>query len=144
MTENSGPQESGDSLPIAVACSMPQQREPSTRNVPGGHPGTIPGHRSPAGATPDQDRETMPPSHPRPPQRRSTDPFEDAELRAFYGIHATAPSSGLWAALREHLQDVNPNRLSALVPDIFVRQLPALLITGCRSRTTLLKRGSGG
>ena len=29
-TETSGPQKSGDSLPTAAACSMPQQREPST------------------------------------------------------------------------------------------------------------------
>ena len=61
MTQISGPQESGDSLPTAAACSMPQQREPSTRYVPGGHPGTTKGHSSPPGATPDQDRETMPP-----------------------------------------------------------------------------------
>ena len=72
----------------------------------------------------------MPPPPPRPPQRRNTDPFDDAELRALYGIHAIAPLRGLVAALREHLQAVNPNRLFAVVPlphaattDIFVRQL---------------------
>ena len=137
MTETSGPQKSGDSPPTAATCSMPQQREPSTGNVPGGHPGTTPGHPSATGATPDQDRETMPPPPPRPPQRRNTDPFDDAELRALYGIHATAPSSGLVAALREHLHDVNPNRLFAVVPlphaattDIFVRQLQALVAPG--------------
>ena len=32
----------------------------------------------------------MPPPSPRPPQRRNTDPFDDAELRAVYGIHANA------------------------------------------------------
>ena len=35
MTETSGLQESDDSLPAAAACLMPQQREPSTGNVPG-------------------------------------------------------------------------------------------------------------
>ena len=133
MTEISGPQESGDPLPAAAARSMPQQLEPSTGNVPGGHPGTAPGHPSPTGATSDQDRETMPPPPPRPPQRRNTGPFDDAELRALYGIHATAPSSELVAALRGHLQDVNPSRFFAVVPlphaartETFVRQLQAL------------------
>ena len=44
-------------------------------------------------------------------------------------MHANTPSSGLVAALRENLQDINPNRLVAVVPlrqaattDIFVRQ----------------------
>ena len=137
MTETSGPQESDDPLPAASTCSMPQQQEPSTGYVPGGHPGTTPGHPSPTGATPDQDRETMPPPAPRPPQRRNTDPFGDAELRALYGIHATTLSSELVAALREHLQNVNPSRLFAVVPlphaattKIFVRQLQALVTPG--------------
>ena len=76
----------------------------------------------------------MPPPHPRLTQRRSTGPFDDAELRALYGIHATTIWSELVAALREHLQDVNPGRLSAVVPlphaattEIFVRQLQALV-----------------
>ena len=79
----------------------------------------------------------MPPPPPRPPQQKNTDPFEDAELRALYGIHATAPSSGLAAASQEHLQNVNPHRLLAVVPllhaatsDIFVRQLEALVTPG--------------
>ena len=76
MTETSGPQESSDVLPDAATCSMPQQREPFTGYVPGGHPGTTPGHPSTTGATPDQDRETMPPPPPRPPQRRNTGPFD--------------------------------------------------------------------
>ena len=101
MIQTSGSQESVDPMPATAACSMPQQREPSTGNVPGGHPGTAPGHPSPAGATPDQDRETMPPPAPRPPQPSNTGPFDDAELRALYGIHATAPPSELVAALRE-------------------------------------------
>ena len=65
------------------------------------------------------------------------DPFDDAELRALYGIHATAPSSGFVAALRGNLQDVNLNRLFAVIPlrhaatpDIFVRQLQALVTPG--------------
>ena len=73
----------------------------------------------------------MPPPPPPSSHRRNTDPFHDAELRAVYCIHATTPLSGLVAALQEHLQDVNPNRLFAVVPlphaattDIFVRQLP--------------------
>ena len=46
MTGTSSPQESGDRLPAAAACSMSQQREPSTGNVPGGHPITATGHPS--------------------------------------------------------------------------------------------------
>ena len=64
MTETSGPQKSGDSPPTAASCSIPQKREPSTGNVPGGHLGTSPGHPSPTGTTQDQDRETMPPPTP--------------------------------------------------------------------------------
>ena len=76
----------------------------------------------------------MPPPTSRPPQRRNTDPFDEAELRAVHDIHANTPSSRLVAALQEHLQDVNPNRLFAVVPlphaastDISVRQLQALV-----------------
>ena len=137
MTQTSGPQESGDSLHAATACSMPQQQEPSTENVPVDHPSTAPGHASPTGATPDQDRETMPPPTPRQPQRRNTGPFDDAELRALCGIHATAASSELVAALQEHLQGVNPSRLFSVVPlphaattEIFVRQLRVLVTPG--------------
>ena len=79
----------------------------------------------------------MPPQPPRTPQRRNTDPFIDVELKALYGIHATAPSSGLVTALREHVRDVNPNRFFAVVPlphaattDILVRQLQALVAPG--------------
>ena len=69
MTETSGPQESNDPLPAAATCSVPMQREPSPGYVPGGHPGTTPGHPSPTSATPDQDSETMSPPH--PPGHRS-------------------------------------------------------------------------
>ena len=86
MTETSDPQESYDQLPATRTCSMPQQREPSTGYAPVGHPGTTPGHPSPTSATPDRDQETMPPPPPRPPQRRSRGPFDDAEVRALYGI----------------------------------------------------------
>ena len=79
----------------------------------------------------------MPPPPPRPPHWSHTDHFDYAELRAVYNIHANTHSSGLVAALREHLQDVNPNRLFAVVPlphaattDIFVRQLQALFTPG--------------
>ena len=151
MTDTSGRQESGDSLPTAAACSMPQQREASTGNMPRGNPGTTPGHSSPTAATPDQDWEAMPPPAPRPPQRRNTGPFDDAELRALYGIHATAPSSELVPALREHLQDVDPSRLFALVPRHTPQQPKSLCgssrrssAAGHRSRTTLLTRGSCG
>ena len=77
-----------------------------------------------------------PPPLPRPPERRNTDTFDDAELRAVYGIHANTPSSGLVAALREHLQYLQ-NRLFVVVPlphtattDIIVRQLQALVTPG--------------
>ena len=134
MTETCGPQKSGDSPPSAASCSMRQQREPSTGNVP---EGTGPRHPSLTGTTLDQDRETMPRPTFRPQQRRNTDTFDEPELRAVYRIHANAPSSGLVAALPEHLQDVNPSRLFAVVPlphaattDNFVRQLQALATPG--------------
>ena len=76
----------------------------------------------------------MPPPPPRRPQQRGAGAFDDAELRALYGIHASTPSSELMATLREHLRDVDPNRLFAVVPlphaattEIFVRQLQALV-----------------
>ena len=145
MTETSGPKGSGDSPPTALAYLMPQQREPPTGNVLWRRHGTAPGHPSPTGATPDQDRETMPPPPPRPPQRRSTGPFDDAELRALYGIHATAPSIELVPALREPLQDVNPSRLLARVPlphasttKVFVRQLQALVTPGTQITDNLV------
>ena len=79
----------------------------------------------------------MPPPPPRPPQQRNTSPFDDAELRALYSIHATAPSGELVAALPKHLQEVNSSRLFAVVPlphaattEIFVRQLQALVTPG--------------
>ena len=137
MTDTSDPRGSDDPLPATTTCSMPQQQAPSTGYVPGVHPGTTSGHSSPASATLDRDRETMPSPPPRPPQRQSTGPFDDAELRALHGIHATTPSSELVAALWEHLRDVNPNRLFAVVPlphaattEIFVRQLQALSTPG--------------
>ena len=150
MTEASGPQKSGGSPLTAASCSMPPQREPSTGNVPWGHLSTTPGHPSPTGTTPDQDRETMPPETARPPERRNTDRFDEVELRAVYNIHANTPSCGLVAALRGQIQDVNPNRLFAVVrqphaasTDISVRQLQALVTPGCRSPQTLSTRGSG-
>ena len=81
MTGTSDPQESSDSPPNAASCLMPQRPEPSTGNVPEGHLGTTPGQPSPTGTTLDQDQETMPSPPPRPPQRRNTDLFDDAELR---------------------------------------------------------------
>ena len=137
MTGTSGPQESAGPLPAATTCSVPQQQEPSKEYVPGGHPGTTSRQPSPTSAALDHDRVTMSPPPPRSPQQRDTSPFDDAELRALYGIHASTPSSELVATLREHLRDVNPNRLFAVVPlphaattEIFVRQLQALVTAG--------------
>ena len=65
MKEPSGPQESGSPPPTTAPHLMSPQQEPSTGSVPEGHPDTAPGHSSPTGTTPDQDRETMPPSPPR-------------------------------------------------------------------------------
>ena len=59
MTGTSGPQESAGPLPAATTCSVPQQQEPSTEYVPGGHPGTTSRHPSPTSAALDQDRVTM-------------------------------------------------------------------------------------
>ena len=76
----------------------------------------------------------MPPLPPRPPQRRNTDLFDEAELRAVYDMHANTAPCRLVAALWKHLQDVSPNSLLAVVPlphaastDISVRQLQALV-----------------
>ena len=107
---------------------------PPTESVPEGNPDTTPGHPSQTGPTPDRDRETMPPQTPRPPQSRNTDLFDGEELKKIHDIHANTPQCGLVAALRRHLQDVNPNRLFAVFPmphaastDISVRQLQALV-----------------
>ena len=146
MTETSGPQESADPLLAATTCSMPQQREPSTKYVPGGHPGTTSRYPSPTSATLDQDLVTMPPPPPRPPQQRGTGPFDNAEQRALYGIHASVSSSELVAALREHLRDVNPNSVFTVVPlphaattEIFVRQLQALVSLGAQVSDDLVE-----
>ena len=137
MTEASGPQRSSASQPTAASCSMSAQQQPSSGNVPEGHLGTTQGHPSPTGTTPDQDQRTMPLPAPRPPQRRNTDLFDEAELRAVYNIHANTSLCGLVAALREHLQDINPNRLFAVVAlpqaastDISLWQLQALVTPG--------------
>ena len=146
MTGTSGPQESPGPLPAATPCSMPQQQEPSTDYVPGEHSGTTSRHPSPAGAALDQDRVAMPPPPPQPPQHRGAGPFDDAELRALYGIHASTPSSKLVATLPEHLRDVDPNRLFAAVPlphaastEIFVRQLQALINPGAQVSDDLVE-----
>ena len=88
----------------------------------------------------------MPPPAPRPPQRRGTGPFDDAEVRGLYGIHASTPSSELVATLREHLRDVCWNRLFAVVPlphaattGIFVRQLQALVTHGAQVSKDLVE-----
>ena len=146
MTETSDPEGSDDPLPAATTCWMPQQREPSKGYAPGGHPRTTSRHPSPTSATLDQDQVTMPPPARQPPQQRSTGLFDDAELRALYGNHATTPSGELVAALWEHLQDVKPNRLFAVVPlphaattEIFVRQLRALVTPGTQISDDLVE-----
>ena len=88
----------------------------------------------------------MPPPPLRPPQQRGTGPFDDAELRALYSIHASTPLSELVATLREHLCDVDPNRLSAVVllphaatTEVFVRQLQALVTPGAQVSDDLVE-----
>ena len=151
MTGTSSPQEPAGPLPTATPCSMPRQREPPTEYLPGGQPGATSGQPSPADAALDQERVAMPPPPPRPPQQQGTDPFDYAELKKLYDIHASTPSSELVATLRKHLRNVDPNRLFAVVPlphapttQIFVRQLQPLVTSGHRSLTTSLKLGSGG
>ena len=146
MTGTSGPQESAGPLPTATPSSVPQQQEPYTEYVPGKHPGTTSRHPSLAGAALDQDRVAMPPPPPRAPQQGGTGPFDDAELRALYGIHASTPSSELTANLREHLCDVDPNRLFAVFPlphaattRIFVQQLQALVTPGAQVSDILVE-----
>ena len=68
MTGTSGAQESAGPLPTATTCSVPQEMEPPTEYVPGGHPDTTSRHTSPTSAALDQDRVTMPPP---PPGHRS-------------------------------------------------------------------------
>ena len=106
-TGTSSPQEPAGPLPTATPCSMPRQRELPTEYVPGGQPGATSRHPSPADAALDEDRVAMPPPPPRPPQQRGTGPFDDAELKALYDIHASTPSSELVASLREHLRSVD-------------------------------------
>ena len=137
MTGTSSPQEPAGPLRTATPCSMPRQREPPTEYVPWGHPGATSRHPSLADAALDQDRVAMPPPPPRPPQQRGTGPFDEAELRALHDIHASMPSSELVATHREHLRNVDPNRLFAVVPlphapttQIFVQQLQALVTRG--------------
>ena len=137
MTGTSGPQESAGPLPATTTCSVPQQQEPSTEYVPGGHPGTTSRHLSPTSTTLDQYWVTMPLPPPRPSQQGGRGPFNDAELRALYGIHASTPSNELVVTLREHFRDVVSNRLFAVVllphaatTQIFVRQLQALVNPG--------------
>ena len=146
MTGTSGPQESAGPLPGATPCSVPQQQEPPTEYVPGGHPGTTSRHPSPAGAALDRDRVAMPLPTPPPPQQRGAGPFDDAELWALYGIHASTPSSELVATLRKHLRDVDPDRRFAVVPlphaattKIFVRQLQALVTPGAQVSDDLVE-----
>ena len=88
----------------------------------------------------------MPPPPPRPPQQRGTGPFDDAELRALYGIHASTSLSELVAALQEQLGGVNLNRLFAVVflphaarTEIFVRQLQALVTPGAQVSDELVE-----
>ena len=86
---------------------------------------------------------------PRPPDRHSNGarvPFYEAELRALYDIHASTPSSELVATLREHLRNVDPNGLFAVVPlphapttQIFVRQLQALVTPGTQVSDDLIE-----
>ena len=63
-----------------------------------------------------------------------------------YNIHASTPSSELVATLREHLRNVDPNRLFAVVPlphapttQIFVRQLQALVTPGTQVSDDLIE-----
>ena len=64
MTGTSGPQEAAGPAPAATPCLVPQQQEPSTEYVPGGHPGTTSRHPSLASAALDQDRLAFPPPPP--------------------------------------------------------------------------------
>ena len=87
-----------------------------------------------------------PPPPPRPPQQRDAGPLNNTELRALYGIHASTPSSELVATLREHLCDVDPDRLFTVVPlphaatiKIFVRQLQALDTLGAQVSDDLVE-----
>ena len=88
----------------------------------------------------------MSPPPPRPPQQGGTGPFDYAELRALYGIHASTSWSELVATLQKHLRDVDPNRLFAVVPlphaattEIFVRQLHALVSPGAQVSDDLVE-----
>ena len=137
MTVASGTQDSTGPPPTSASHPMSLQQELPTGSVPEGHPDTAPGHPSQTGTTPDKDRETMPPRPPTPQQRRNRDLFDGEELRTVYDIHVNTPPCRLVAALRRHLQNINPNRLFAVVPlphaastDISVRQLQALVTPG--------------
>ena len=88
---------------------------------------------------------TRRPSPPTPPNHRNGGPFDDAELSALYGIHATAPLSELVPVLREHHKDVETSRLFAVVglphaatTELFLRQLKALVTPGTQLKDDLV------
>ena len=124
---------------MTASRPMSPQQDPSTGGVPEGQPDTTQGHPSRTGTTPEQDREAMPPPAPRPPQQRDTDPLDREGLGAIYDIHANTPPCELVATLWRHHQDINPNRLFAVVPllhaaatNISVRQLQGLVGPGMK------------
>ena len=110
----------------------------NTLAPPQGTPPRLAPHRT-------RTRRPCPPKTPRPPQRRNTNLFDEAEPRAVYDIHANTAWCGLVAALQEHLQDVNPNKLFSVVylphaasTDISVRQLQALVPPGMQMADDLV------
>ena len=137
-----------DQRPAQGVGGQPPQHPPprAGRNETGPDSGTdhpTNGARAPWGSPPQlQHRETGRARR----AHHNNGPSDDAELRGLYGIHATTPSSQLVAALREHLRDVNPNRLFAAVPlphaattEILVRQLKALVTPGTQISDDLVE-----
>ena len=64
ITEASGLQESDGPPPTTAFHPTSPQQKASTGGVPEEHPDTAQGNPSPAGTTPDEDREGMPPQTP--------------------------------------------------------------------------------
>ena len=132
-------------LTYLLTVRRPRNRSPSQgtylRDTLGPPQGTPPRR------APHQTR-TGRPCPPPTPQTTTTEehgPFDEAELRAVYDIHAKPPSCKPVAALQEHLQDVNPNRLFAVVPllhaastNISVRHLQVLVIPGMQIADNLV------
>ena len=143
MTESWGSRTSGTTPPPAAhPGQVPSRLGPDTANMHTEPDNDASGYNPSPGTLDVQDREIMPPPHPRPPH--VGDHLDVEELRRAYGIYHRAPSPNLVDALRVHFQGVSGDRrfAAALLPhgatNIGVRQLQAFPTLGLRSPDALI------